>query len=141
MENKQLPKITDHLKAQVRIWVKALRSGEYDQTQEHLQDAHGYCCLGVACKIFIPKVKLEMADDYMDGGDPTDQKHAPAWLKKIDSDFIARTGMSLMALNDDGVDTDENGKEPLTFDEIADLLEAVYLLGVDATVEIVTKAA
>ncbi len=34
-------------------WVKALRSGEYQQTREGLQDKTGFCCLGVACDLFM----------------------------------------------------------------------------------------
>ena len=33
-------------------WIKALRSGEYQQTQEQLRDHHGYCCLGVLCDLY-----------------------------------------------------------------------------------------
>lgn len=32
-------------------WVRALRSGEYNQTQGALQDRKGFCCLGVLCDI------------------------------------------------------------------------------------------
>lgn len=35
-------------------WVAALRSGEYPQTQQHLKDACGYCCLGVLLDIDDP---------------------------------------------------------------------------------------
>ena len=34
-------------------WVSALRSGEYKQTRFTLKDHHGFCCLGVACDLFI----------------------------------------------------------------------------------------
>jgi len=34
-----------------KMWVEALRSGEYDQTQEYLRDCYGYCCLGVLCDL------------------------------------------------------------------------------------------
>lgn len=37
-------------------WVKALRSGEYEQCQSYLSlregDKTGYCCLGVACEVY-----------------------------------------------------------------------------------------
>ena len=32
-------------------WVKALRSGEYDQTRRALHDKNGFCCLGVLCDL------------------------------------------------------------------------------------------
>ena len=35
----------------IDLWVKALRSGKYKQTQRTLQDATGFCCLGVLCDL------------------------------------------------------------------------------------------
>ena len=35
------------------LWLEALRSGQYPQTRGTLQDAHGYCCLGVLCKVAL----------------------------------------------------------------------------------------
>ena len=32
-------------------WLDALRSGEYKQTMENLQDSNGFCCLGVLCDL------------------------------------------------------------------------------------------
>lgn len=34
-------------------WVAALRSGEYKQTTGHLRDQKGFCCLGVACELYM----------------------------------------------------------------------------------------
>lgn len=40
-------------------WVKALRSGKYEQGEGYLEDADGqYCCLGVACRVNHPRVNL-----------------------------------------------------------------------------------
>lgn len=36
-------------KANVKKWVKALRSGKFKQCYERLFDGKRYCCLGVAC--------------------------------------------------------------------------------------------
>jgi len=36
----------------VKKWIKALRSGKYKQTSGSLHDVNGYCCLGVACKVY-----------------------------------------------------------------------------------------
>jgi len=38
-------------------WVKALRSGEYTQTQTKLCDNEGHCCLGVLCELYIKDTK------------------------------------------------------------------------------------
>jgi len=40
-------------------WVSALRSGEYKQTQRHLHDEYGFCCLGVLCDLYIKENNLE----------------------------------------------------------------------------------
>ena len=32
-------------------WLEALRSGEYKQTTENLQNSNGFCCLGVLCDL------------------------------------------------------------------------------------------
>jgi hypothetical protein len=34
-------------------WIEKLRSGEYPQTKNHLQDEKGFCCLGVLCEIAV----------------------------------------------------------------------------------------
>ena len=33
-------------------WIKALKSGEYKQTQSFLRTDKGYCCLGVLCDLY-----------------------------------------------------------------------------------------
>lgn len=37
-----------------RKWIKALRSGKYEQGRERLRSPHGFCCLGVLCDIVDP---------------------------------------------------------------------------------------
>lgn len=37
----------------IAMWVDALRSGKYPQTQSTLCDGTGYCCLGVLCDLYI----------------------------------------------------------------------------------------
>lgn len=109
-------------------WTKALRSGEYKQTTASLQDNNGYCCLGVACKVFIPEHKLILKTPgsysltghsvgQLVGGIPNEQC-APEWLKKINDHFTNKTGSELIDLND---------SEKYNFNEIADALEAVYV--------------
>lgn len=33
------------------MWVEALRSGKYPQTQQTLKNSEGFCCLGVLCDL------------------------------------------------------------------------------------------
>lgn len=106
-------------KKYIQKWVKALRSGKYKQTKRALQDSSGFCCLGVACKVFIPTKKIVKKENgTMMGAIPSSQPSAPTWLKRISPDVGNQTGLSLMKLND---------IEKFTFDEIADVLEAVYI--------------
>jgi hypothetical protein len=106
-------------KAQFKKWINALRSGKYQQTQGALQDFDGYCCLGVACKVLIPKNELKLqANKLLKGFLPNYQSKAPEWLKQIDRDFQIETTKFLTTLNDN---------YDYSFDEIADLLEIIYI--------------
>lgn len=105
-------------KANIKKWCAALRSGKFGQTQLTLQDDVGYCCLGVACDVFIPTHLQERMDDALYGVVPGNQEHSPDWLVKINQDFRFLTEYKLATLNDE---------MRLSFDEIADLLEAVYI--------------
>jgi hypothetical protein len=47
-----MTKIVRRTPAQViALWLKALRSGKYEQTVGVLKDDAGYCCLGVLCDL------------------------------------------------------------------------------------------
>ena len=105
-------------KPQIRKWCEALRSGKYSQTTGKLQDEKGYCCLGVACDVFIPKEKQDLKHVFLSGEFPLDQFSSPIWLTFVNVSFSKQTHASLSELNDD---------HDLTFDEIADCLEAVYI--------------
>lgn len=118
-------------KSEVLKWTSALRSGKFKQTTNgHLQDSAGHCCLGVACEIFIPKDEQRRyySDplEHLYGALPWEQKSAPPWLKNINEDFALRIKASLSDLNDG---RDAGIHRPLTFNEIADLLELVYIHG------------
>jgi hypothetical protein len=116
------PKVKD-----IKTWTKALRSGKYKQTDGGLQDTFGYCCLGVACDLFIDKKKLVLSPSrgFMSGAFPADQPKSPKWLANLNKDFKNITGEDIASLNDEGANVYEVKR--LTFDEIADLLEAVYI--------------
>lgn len=118
-------------KKDIKKWVKALRSGEYKQTNYTLQDKRGFCCLGVACKLFVPEDKqaLSPGTGELYGDTPTEQVFAPRWLKDISVDMLHKTGERLVTLNDGATVSRSSycGVPSLTFDEIADVLEAVYI--------------
>jgi hypothetical protein len=117
--------ITEEIKEQIGTWIEALRSGKYIQAKGSLQhESGGFCCLGVGCKIFIlPEQLKEWGNGRILGYMANTQDHAPEWLKKIDTDFRERTGKCLVELNDG------HAIHQFSFDEIADLLQLVYLEG------------
>lgn len=126
-------------KKNIAKWVAALRSGEYEQASGSLETFKGFCCLGVACKLFIPEDLLQYTErNLLRGKMPNEQECCPEWLEHIANDFGSLTGINLAYLNDAGV-TDNPDKPPiyvlgisenlekLTFDEIADLLQLVFI--------------
>ena len=105
-------------KNNVAKWCKALRSGKYPQDVGFLQTEKGFCCLGVACDLFIPKSKLIVdIDGRVAGVGFLQQNNTPALLNRLNYDFVNKTGNALATLNDGGY----------SFDEIADMLELVYI--------------
>jgi len=116
-------------------WIKALRSGEYEQGECYLKQTNGkpkYCCLGVLCEItpdFSWGVKGE--DDWTDPETATLPKQVanyiftPRWSSTKAGNpecnpKIPEASYSLSEWNDEGT---EDTSEPLTFSQIADELE------------------
>lgn len=107
-------------KVDMKIWVEALRSGKYTQSREALQNDKGFCCLGVACDLFIPIEDVEVCKQtgMLKGGLPSDQKNAPEWLKRIENYQFRNTyNITIAFINDNGV----------SFLEIADRIENTFL--------------
>lgn len=123
-------------KEAVQEWIDALRSGEYKQSRNRLQDANGYCCMGVACELFIPKEKQwrhanDQSAGLLKGHTPGgEQSEAPEWLKNIDLITAKLSkGTSLVMLNDGYWHSTDAVHLSLTFDEIADVLQLLYIEG------------
>ena len=105
------------------LWVAALRSGTYTQTTGELQNAYGFCCMGVLCDLYFQKV----------GGN---------WTPSEDEEMIVFTdedGNTNFGTCPDGVMewsglkeenpyvsgrhlSDWNDEEKISFDEIANLI-------------------
>lgn len=106
-------------KRQIQKIIDALRSGKFKQTVLTLQDAGGFCCLGVGCKTVIPEVKqLKDEQGWLEGVLPEQQPESPYFLSRLDCNFDNLTGIRLVDLND---------IYRASFDDIADLLQAVYI--------------
>jgi hypothetical protein len=101
-------------------WVKALRSGKYEQAQERLLDDNGkMCCLGVLCDIAF--------DGEWD-------KEFGAWVMFPDDENLDRTDggeLPMSMLDSIGMDLNDqeklitlNDEDGFTFAQIADYIEA-----------------
>ena len=103
-------------------WIEALRSGEYSQTERTLSDKDGFCCLGVACKVYENetgnKLFVNEFGNFIEETLIRDYKCVREWLglSSHDGEFHQSTGgrIYLTELNDEGK----------SFNEIADLIES-----------------
>jgi hypothetical protein len=117
----------------IKLWVEALRSDEYKQGKGRLRQDDEFCCLGVACDVFrkatgegewLGRVDAPVFDisesRKMSFFLPVEVQK---WLAGSFSfnDMVRYEGgyWPLVLLNDE---------EGLTFAQIADLLEAQYIL-------------
>lgn len=101
-------------------WMAALRGGEYAQSTGALQDARGFCCLGVACDLVLPKYQRDETKlGLLKGSMPDEQINAPKWLKEISYDLQTKSSneIDLAALND---------SKKLSFTQIAKILQFAY---------------
>lgn len=144
-------------KKEFKTWMQALRSGEFNQTSGVLQYGDNFCCLGVACKVLVPEnKKLFKEKGELSGLLPAHQTSSPLWLKSISEDFRDRQKKVYLALEEPNEQigtslwhiseketlirssraiTWMNDSLGLSFDEIADVLELVYVHGMIETEE------
>jgi hypothetical protein len=119
-------KLSKEDKKEMKVWLKALRSGKYKQAKNSLQNAYGYCCLGVACDILIPDKKLKYEKDikFLVGGLPEDQPASPEWLN-----VIAEVKFNIPEKNRKIYLSELNDHIGYSFSQIADLVEDTFLKG------------
>ena len=128
-------------KEAVDIWIKALRSGMFPQTERYLVTTEGYCCLGVACNLYNNiegglDVTFHEAEVH-DVDDPTDIS-AAHWEYNGETSILPETVREWLGLksysgeliiyNNDGSQDDITSlaslnDRGLTFDQIADVIE------------------
>lgn len=98
-------------------WLKALRSGEYEQGRQTLLNNDGqYCCLGVACSLKnIPDKNI------LGWGMPSSSFIKDSRLPKfLDSKYDMSFMEELASMNDGN---EEEGKKPRSFKQIANWIE------------------
>lgn len=104
--------------------VEALRSGKYEQGKGQLKKDNKFCCLGVLCDISKKSEwdynSASKATEYDDEeGLPPDNVIKWAGLNSRNG-MLSSLDISLVALNDGNI------TPPLTFDEIADIIQINY---------------
>lgn len=114
------------------LWLDALRSGDYRQTQNTLKDNDGYCCLGVLCHVaaeagLLPadtevietdgKLVLRWPEPTEDNSFCEDDNELPNLAFGLDADLLGEC----MARNDGSHEYEDN---PQSFAQIADFIEA-----------------
>jgi hypothetical protein len=113
----------------IRLWVDALRSGEYEQGRMVLASKGKYCCLGVACEVAIRNgVKMKVHHGVVTHYDKHRADLPPAvvdWLglaaHSPSVDIVVGDGMERQYL------TELNDLVEMPFAEIADAIERTYL--------------
>lgn len=112
-----------------RLWVEALRSGEYTQFAGYLNRNNKYCCLGVACEVAMKNgvdLKRTRCEDtgVVDYGNETELPpgRVVEWLGLATQDG-ALTGPVQVNGRDFHVLTALNDEADYTFEQIADLIE------------------
>ena len=116
-------------KENIRKWVVALRSGEYQQGHSTLYNATNdtYCCLGVACEVALangielPKRMVGVRTFYNDNSADLPIK-VVNWLG-----LTANDPMLLTSSDDENTAIGLNDSKRYTFNHIADAIERTYL--------------
>lgn len=95
-------------------WVKAPRSGEYDQGTGWLKDEYGgYCCLGVLCMVIAPR---KWKEHRHDGALSFPGRNVLKAAGVAQEDVSTHPFWKLAKLNDAGT----------SFAKIADIIEAEF---------------
>lgn len=115
--NKKMPEAT-------RLWIEALRSGNYNQSKGCLRDDNGFCCLGVAANILTKDPWLKNKNDHgqyilresgNESGVLPDSRYARMVTSYAYNRDFATDQTSLAELND---------AHGFTFPMIADVIES-----------------
>lgn len=96
-----------------KLWISALRSGEYEQGQKMLRNGDKFCCLGVLCDLYQKETgqgewKSDFGQYFQDGLENTSSTHLTpgvmSWAGLHDLSPSYGEGVRLSACNDQGKD-------------------------------------
>lgn len=110
-------------------WVAALRSGEYKQTQGRLQENDCYCCLGVACDLFIKEHPDKLVRQEVEGRIHFSHEDQTVFniLPKVVQEWLGLTSDSGKYYDDVNGNTHlwaDNDVRRKTFKQIASIIES-----------------
>lgn len=106
-----------------QLWLDALRSGEYRQTEEVLHDDKGFCCLGVLTDLYRQQIGGAWVDNDLGYYEFIDVNH-----RDNETDILPWTVVNWAGLKDqvphlaDNYISDLND-QGMSFKEIANLIE------------------
>lgn len=107
----------------LKEWVAALRSGEYRQGKNMLQNTNGtYCCLGVACEV-ARKHGIEVQDRYVKVNDHRTIKVLRGLDLCTQGPVRQAFGITECGQLSDDSCLSELNDSGATFSEIADIIE------------------
>lgn len=101
-------------------WIAALRSGQYKQTNGHLRDENGFCCLGVLCDLHSQEYDYKWNDGWYIDDNKVLPKKVAKWAglsAYVSNGSYPNFGHECLAQDND------NGK---TFEEIAQIIEEKF---------------
>ena len=120
----------------MKKWVKALRSGEYDQgtgclAQEDESGNHQFCCLGVLCNIMQEETGELKIGNYQSGLTNAyvysyDDEVGVLENKVMEWSGIKDNNGAFKYKNNHSVDLASLNDKGKTFEEIADIIEKNY---------------
>lgn len=119
----------------IRKWIDALRSGEYEQGEYRLRVGDQFCCLGVACDV-SGLGNWEIYDGVMPSEDdprsePTYRYEPSGDIAFLPSDVRLWLGLEYPTGDvkvESGMLSVLNDRDRWTFAQIADAIEEQYLL-------------
>ena len=122
-EENKMNKMNKRIK---KLWIDALRSGDYKQTDGQLRDANGFCCLGVLCNIHAqehPEIASNQTDPekYL-GSSGFLPKEVVEWAG-LDDVAIKESYSEWSIYYDDCSSLHEENDEGTSFLDISDIIE------------------
>jgi len=103
------------------LWVKALRSGEYKQTQHFLNCDRGFCCIGVLADLYIKETN---EGHWQQTTTPVDGV-TPLVFNDVNASILPVEVMEWAGLVNELIVTSEHGK--VSFYELNDSLRLSFV--------------